>query len=269
MMPWERPPVWMYLPHVSAIAGHEIVGSDEDGRMQFEGGLSGGDNGGAGGGHAEEIDGTARNATASGMVWGSAGAAAAEQSADPYVHARGIRGRGHTPGPRARGGAGASLRVHAAGDMGEHAPSDASRRAASGTIRGQAPVPGAAAGDGRSRAQAAIDARLSSISQSIRDHAERVEAKRARSGAMLAGATAAARLEALRRRVAARSNNLAGEEAGLRGDSLFVDAAPVDGGSGSVDAPRASASCVHAATRDAQHDLSPGPGGEGHRRLRS
>ncbi len=177
--------------------------------------------------------------------------------ADRRRDARGIRGRGGTPGASARGSAHPTVRARTVDGLGEHVPSDGGRRTAEGTIRGQRHVPGALDVDGRGRAQAIVEARLSSISRSIQDHAERVAAKRARSGASPAEPSAAARMEALRRRVAARGNG--GPSAGRdpsAGSSLDCSAAPL-----------VVASCDHAATRVAQHGHSPGSDGAVQRRL--
>ncbi len=113
-----------------------------------------------------------------------------------------------------------------------------------GQIRGRA-APGAA--DGRSAAEARAEARLAAqhapLRRSLEDHAERV-AKRQRCGGTPIQPSPAARLAAVRARVAARAAQAQTVHAGSGGD-----AAPTDGGT-AVDP-----AVAHAAARAAHHGV--------------
>ncbi len=88
--------------------------------------------------------------------------------------------------------------------------------------------------------RARLEAQHSTMAQSLADHAERV-AKRHRSGDALPAPSAAARLAALRQRIAARCDTV------------------------SVIAPGVSADCADAAARAAHHGCAHGSRGDGHR----
>ncbi len=107
---------------------------------------------------------------------------------------------------------------------------------------------------GRARAQARVDARLSTMAISIQQHADRVAAKRDRDG-LAAAPTAQSRLDALRRRVASRCSTAIGgtaAQAAVTGFRSDRDVAP----------PAARAD---AATRAAHHGVADVPGDEPHR----
>ncbi len=101
-----------------------------------------------------------------------------------------IRGRGDPPG---------------ANDAVDAGP-EVARRVPTPPIRGQSALPGARRADGKSSAQSRLEGSNAHIAISLRDHAERVAAKSKRQGGCVQGATAAQRLEALRRRIEARVN---------------------------------------------------------------
>ncbi len=76
---------------------------------------------------------------------------------------------------------------------------------AASRIRGQPQVPGTPSTSGIAAAQRRLRDSQAHIAISLNDHAERVAAKRERQGGREEGATAAQRLEALRRRIEARA----------------------------------------------------------------
>ncbi len=134
-------------------------------------------------------------------------------------------------------------------------------------IRGQPPLPGA---EGRTedaqraRLNAQIAARNSLIQRSLDDHAERV-ARKARSGDGSVRETAEARMNALRRRVAARG--AASSSNGAQGDDLRrLDLPRLVGGAEAGNEQRgvmaANHDVAHSATRAAHHAVLGPPAGD-------
>ncbi len=221
VMPWERPPPWLYLPHLGATTGHETA--DEAKARPEEPGTPLGRSRGADvgddhlGGVGDYVPGARHERQG----------ACDGQHVDPRTHgAHAIRGPDRAPGAQrgTRAGSGDQQRIE-------------------DPIRGQELLPGADFGGQRQRAQDRVAARLSHLRQSIDDHAERVALKRAREGDRPAGPSAAARLEALRRRVTDR--------AGARGALPAQATCSTDVQHDTV----ATAAAAHAATRAAQHAL--------------
>ncbi len=162
--PWMRRPSWEYLPHLNAPIGG---GEVEEGESTFDR-------------HAHEGVPDQRRPSGQNQL--------EEHNALEGSSGTEIRGRGTSPGPLAASSRG----------------SDAGGRGGS-QIRGHAVVPGAKIGIdvGRQRAQQRLDARNATIATSLADHAERV-AKRAAEHRKVETETPAARIAALRRRVAQR-----------------------------------------------------------------
>ncbi len=234
ILPWARPPAWLYLPHQAATAGHETV----DLALT-----------------QAEIDRGGGNLAARG------GEASMEDREDLRLRDQGIRGQGPLPGardpPRASPSASSSV-----GDA-SRAASRQQREVAGGqaTIRGHERMPGPSEGASGSRAreQQLLDARLAPLAQSIKDHADRVAAKRARTGELPSAPTAAMRIEAIRKRIAdrARQPTEEGQQLEYGGGT---SAATVSGGVAEGDGSAAAAHVIqdaeaHAASRQAQHGL--------------
>ncbi len=273
--PWARPPAWLYLPHQAATAGHETVdlalrrgASDVGETVTAEFASAGAED------QLESVQ--ERDGRDLAMGRQVAGGAVREPR-HQRVHA--IRGHDAVPGPRTGASASASSsherRIGDEGSVAAGEPRAPGGRSAG--IRGQAPLPGPSGGSSarRMREQSVIDARLSTMAQSMRDHADRVEAKRARTGERPGGPTAAARIKAIRQRIADKERR-AVEERVRRGGASSSDGA-VGGGGSAVGSSAVDAAAVgedgnrrrtpasgrheeddaaaHAATRSAQHDL--------------
>ncbi len=169
IMPWQRPPAWLYL-------SHQEGGVD---RMQVKRRRTE---------DQEPCPNSVEGEDASGFVDDSRHGGV--DQADGGVHT--IRGRSPSPGPSGRtSGCGRS----AAGDA-----------TASG-INGPSIGPGARVNDGLSRAQLQLDARNAHLRRSLNDHRDRVERRRAEVGDTASGPTPAERLAAIRRRVAGRASS--------------------------------------------------------------
>ncbi len=250
VLPWSRPPAWLYLPHQAATAGHEPVDA-----MLRQGGSGGG---AAGSGAEADAGGAAQAAEDRGNTSGhtdvSRGGYGVEDArGDQRPQAHAIRGQARLPGPRR--GDDAATRTG-----GEQAAA----------IRGQAILPGPTAGPrgGRAREQAALEARLAPLARSLQDHAERVAAKRARSGEAAAGPTAATRLEALRKRVADKceGRSAAGDAQGTIATIDSSSSSSASGGAtaaaGSRDVERGHGmddAAAHDAARRAHHGVEGEP----------
>ncbi len=174
--PWLWQPSWLYLPHVGAGDGSEFVaavGSNKRRRIGTDIELSDLHDG-ASASNARHRDGSVHG----------------HEGARIVAHApiRGRSGQGRAPGPRER-----------------DTISGLDRQPGPGHSSGDAAASAALCDPARARAQARIDARLSTLATSIQLHAERVAAKRARADYDSGTPCAADRLEALRRRVAARA----------------------------------------------------------------
>jgi hypothetical protein len=171
-MPWQRPPAWLYLPHLT------------DRQPPF------GDAHASGGVRADDKGGTedeADSRTCDGCEYGASGAADRADAGGGGGAAVGgeadaIRGRSMSPGR---------------GVVGER-------------IRGLGAEPGDRAARARRRAEARLEAANAHLCQSLRDHADRVAKRRAEEmrlgdGTAARALSASERIEAIRRRLAARS----------------------------------------------------------------
>ncbi len=177
VMPWERRPTWMYLPHLDDEAPR-ACGTEGRKRSHLAGG----------GSPQEDNVGRAVRARTNNSGDGTDAKPVEGQQAAQTGTAVAIRGRGNAPGPRGDS------------DAPPQRPGDAGR------IRGHAHVPGTERRDAVSRARQRLDAQHSLITQSLADHAERVN-RRERNGDRAPQPTAAERMAALRRRLAERQAN--------------------------------------------------------------
>ncbi len=179
LMPWQRPPAWLYLPHLTD-SQPPFGNGEASGGVRTEGRAAAEDEA-----DSRTCDGCESGAgsAAAHAVAGGGGGAAFGGEIDT------IRGRTNSPGSRADGG----------------------------RIRGLGTEPGNRAARARLRAEARLEAANAHLGRSLRDHAERV-AKRRAEEMRLGGGTAARalsateRIEAIRRRLAARSGGVARED---------------------------------------------------------
>ncbi len=180
--PWLWQPSWLYLPHVGAGDGSEFAAAVSSSKRRRTGIGIDGDRGcvfddGAHL-HGRPGQGHVEDYPARASIQGRSGQGRAPGPRVPTT----IRGLDRQLGPDCSGGDGAAPAVRC-----DHA---------------------------RARAQARVDARLSSMSTSIQLHAERVAAKRARAASDGVAPSAADRLAAIRRRVAARTTPAATADTG-------------------------------------------------------
>lgn len=195
VMPWERQPSWMYLPHLLDRAEAEQRNGAEE---QQPAGASSGD--GASGSVA----------IGSGSQSHGADRTARDDRAGDGCAEHAIRGQRMMPGPEAE------VRRNAEGDGAATART---------VIRGPPTEPGARNGGGaRATAQQRLEARNAHLSISLAQHAERVS-KRLRENPMAGGGpTPSERVAALRRRI---------EERRMRGQTLEA-ASDLGGGQSSA-----------------------------------
>ncbi len=193
VMPWERQPSWMYLPHLLDSDG---AGKQDKGEEQSpEGGRS--DNSG-GGNDGMDHD---RRIHIAAAAWRG------DEDGDASAgHA--IRGQRAVPGP-----VNAGRRRDEVGGAAQEAT----------RIRGPLTEPGArGSGGAAATAQQRLDARNAHLSISLAQHADRVRKRRLECPNAGAGPTPGERVAALRRRI---------EERRMRGGQAHNMAADVGGGS--------------------------------------
>ncbi len=174
-LPWLWNPPWLYLPHAGAGDGSDLVDAMSSAKRRRLTDVSAG-----------RADPPAIGDCSLGNQPGHA-----LDGPHPAAARAAIRGREErdsAPGPQSL------YPIRGLGD--QLGPDGASSGAAAATTR---------ADPARARAQAKVDARLSTMAASIQLHADRVAAKRARTGLEHAAPCAADRIEALRRRVASRA----------------------------------------------------------------
>ncbi len=219
-MPWQRRPSWEYLPHLNERQEpmrerDEHEAGQREQRRPAPSAARGADNaevacrreeddlprGDQPIGEEDLAHVRRRDSTNAERATG----AAAPEAQGPGDGAMGqIRGRGLSPGATSSG-------LMAADTQADSGP----------RIRGHGSVPGSG-GDARAaRAQQTLNARNAHLARSLADHAERV-AKRNACGDRPAGPSAMDRMNALRRRIAARRDDRSGLQSGeLAGDALL------------------------------------------------
>ncbi len=215
--PWLWQPPWLYLPHLGAGDGSELVSAIRDAKRR------------------RLTDGEA--APEEPAPWCRARQVAMYHGPDPHGEGARIHGRGDdTPGPRGDGPGLINGLGNQLGATVGHARlsaiaegTDDTTRPCGGAVRDGAQVHDHRAlaqvrlDSGRAREQALLDARLSTMTISLQQHADRVAVKRARDGPVV-GPTASSRLDALRRRVAARAAHaVTAEDGGTAGGNSDVD----------------------------------------------
>ncbi len=193
-LPWLRRPDWEYLPHLAD--AHEIDKKRRrtDAAAEYA--------------HvAQAVEGTA-TAHDRPTIRPEEARCDGRQSSRPHAEVSDRRGcKSYTPTAKAEGQVAGEIRGRGS-SPGAARDAEHTDRAAAGDaaqIRGQSIKPGPLDDKGRRRAQERLLARNSHLLTSLADHAERV-AKRDLAGDRMTVDPAAARLEALRRRILTRCN---------------------------------------------------------------